>query len=152
MGFNAAAEFQPWIVLVDLNGEFECAPALVKFWLPRPAKHMRLRVAVRSIEAWLMADLENLATFMGVSRDSIPSRPDSIQDPKLKLVSLARRSRFKDIRFDLVPSAESRRIVGPAYSSRLTKFVLERWDPQNAKRRSPSLRATADRLAEGFDL
>lgn len=36
-GYNQAARFSPWVVLVDLDQEAECAPPLRTAWLPNPA-------------------------------------------------------------------------------------------------------------------
>jgi len=56
------------------------------------------------------------------------------------MVNLARASRRRDIREDLVPRPEGGRQVGPAYSSRLIEFVSGRWRPEIAARRAESLR------------
>ncbi len=48
--YNSAARFQPWIVLIDLDNA-ACAPAGSMQWLPSPAQHMRLRLAVRAVES-----------------------------------------------------------------------------------------------------
>lgn len=50
-GYNAAAKWSPWLVLVDLDRDFPCPGALAAEWLPKPAPHMRLRVVVREVEA-----------------------------------------------------------------------------------------------------
>src|SRR3990172_4721659 len=49
-GYNSAAEFTPWLVLVDLDHDDDCAPAFCTRWLPAPANHMCFRVAVREVE------------------------------------------------------------------------------------------------------
>ncbi|MBI3047505.1 MAG: hypothetical protein HYY76_04260 [Acidobacteria bacterium] len=150
-GYNNAAQRSPWLVLVDLNREEECAPPLVSAWLPQPAARLCLRVAVRKIEAWLMADSERLARFLGVSRTKIPTNPEELEDPKTAMVNLARVSRRAAIRQDMSPRAGSGRPVGPAYSSRLIEFASSSWRPKVAAARSPSLRRAIDclkRLAE----
>ena len=55
-GFNNAAQYRPWIVLADLDRDAECAPPLRNDWLPSPAALMCFRIAVRAVEAWLMAE------------------------------------------------------------------------------------------------
>ena len=80
-GYNNAARFAPWMVLVDLNAEAECAPVLCRTWLPQPAPLMRFRVVVRKAEAWLLADRERLSRFLGVSVDLLPRDPEAIADP-----------------------------------------------------------------------
>jgi len=142
-GYNNAARFSSWIVLVDLNAEAECAPVLVETWLPDPAPHMCFRVAVHKIEAWILADAERLSRFLSVSPALIPTKPDAEPDPKRTLVEVARKSRRRAICQDMVPRPGSGRAVGPAYSSRLIEFALdeaEGWRPEIAAQRSDSLR------------
>lgn len=139
-GYNNAAQRVPWIVLVDLDRDADCAPPLRNAWLPELAPHLCFRVAVREVESWLLADAERLADFIGVSRSRVPAQPESLNDPKETLVNLARTSRRSDIREDLVPRPEGGRQVGPAYSSRLIEFVSDRWRPRIAARRAESLR------------
>jgi hypothetical protein len=138
-GYNHAAQFSPWIVLVDLNHEQDCAPSLLTSWLPRPASNMFLRVAVKKLESWLLADRSDISSFLGVSMTLVPQFPDLEDDSKLALVNLARHSRFSSIRHDLVPTQGSGRQVGVAYTSRMTDFVFSIWDPAQATQNSPSL-------------
>src|SRR5438105_252690 len=51
-GFNHAERHAPWLVLTDLDQDPACAAELVRSWLPVPATHMCLRVAVRAVESW----------------------------------------------------------------------------------------------------
>lgn len=145
--YNAAARHGPWIVLVDLDRKFPCAPALVANWLPQRSPHLVLRVAVQSIEAWLLADRERFARFLDVPVSSIPDRPEAVPDPKQAVVDLARRSRRREVRSDMVPRPGSGRRVGPAYTSRIIEFVQNAWRPDVAARRSPSLKGLQEALA-----
>ncbi len=139
-GYNHAARHAPWIVLVDLDHEAECAPPLCQAWLQAPAPDLCFRVAVREIEAWLMADAETLAAFLGVARSRIQARPEDSDQPKAAMVNLARRSRRRAVREDMVPREGSGRSVGPAYTSRLIEFVETCWRPVVAAQRAESLR------------
>lgn len=142
-GYNHAAKHNPWLVLVDLDRDFDCAPSLCHAWLPSvPGKNLCFRVAVRAVEAWLMADPAALAKFLGIARNKIATDPERLDDPKTCMVNLARSSRRRDIREDMVPGAESGRRVGPAYSSRLTEFVVSHWRPDVAAQTANSLRRT----------
>lgn len=147
-GYNNAARRSPWIVLVDLNGEEQCAPPLIKAWLPDPAPHLCFRVAVRKVEAWLIADGERLAEFLSVSRNKVPGNPEELDDPKATMVNLARCSRRAAIRDDMSPRERSGRQVGPAYSSRLIEFASSSWRPGFAAARSPSLRRPIECLRQ----
>ena len=73
-GYNRAARFSPWIVLVDLDLDAECAPPLPELLATRSIAHMCFRIAVRAIEAWLMADREHFARFLSVNIARIPQR------------------------------------------------------------------------------
>lgn len=140
--YNLAARQSPWVVLVDLDHDAECAPPLRSAWLPDLSPLMCLRVAVRQVEAWLLADRERLAKFLSVSASKIPRNPEAIENPKNTVVELARASRRRDIREDMVPRPGSGRSVGPAYTSRLIEFVIGKstgWRPDVAARDSESL-------------
>jgi hypothetical protein len=139
-GFNKAARHSPWIVLVDLDSDAECVPPICEGWIPDPAPLLCFRVAVREVEAWLMADAETLAVFLGVARSKISPNPEDIEYPKITMVNLARLSRNKNIRADMVPRDGCGRQLGPAYTSRLVEYVHDRWRPGIAAKRADSLR------------
>ncbi|MGH8244991.1 MAG: hypothetical protein ACREUU_01005, partial [Gammaproteobacteria bacterium] len=97
-GWNRAAQGVPFVVLTDLD-QHECPAALLGAWLPEP-RHANLvfRIAVREVEAWLLADVENLASFLKVRSSAIPRNPDAVLDPKGALIGAARRSRSAEVR------------------------------------------------------
>jgi hypothetical protein len=147
-GFNAAAARAPWFVLADLD-TVACAPELIRSRLPAPNAQMVFRVAVREIEAWLMADRQMLARFLSVALSRLPLDPDAVENPKQTLVNIARRSRRGDIRRDMVPSLTSGRRVGPAYESRLIQFITGpdvQWRPEEAANFSDSLKRCVEAL------
>jgi hypothetical protein len=139
-GYNAAARHAPWLVLVDLDREDDCAPPLRMRWIPHPAPQLCFRVVVRAVEAWLMADAEGIAAFLGIARGRVPANPEAEGEPKQALVNLARAARSRAIQRDIVPREGSGRSVGPAYSSRLIEFASDEWQPERACARSDSLR------------
>jgi hypothetical protein len=118
-GYNAAAQGDPWLVLVDLDQDFDCAAALVADWLPAPSMYMRFRVVVHEIEAWLLADRARFTSFFSVPASAVPDQPDELPDPKSTLLATVARSRRKAIRVDMLPRPGSGRQVGAAYPSRL---------------------------------
>lgn len=150
-GYNAAAQHTPFVVLVDLDREYDCAPELIREWLPERASLLRFRVAVRAIEAWLLGDRERVARFLRVKQSSIPVAPETALDPKRTLVEIARHSTNADVRADLVPRAGSGRTVGEAYSARLIAFVTrpDGWRSDVAAERCDSL-ARAKRALTDF--
>lgn len=138
--FNYAAAHKPFIILTDLDEE-DCPPGLLSRWLPQGHHaNLVLRIAVREVESWLLADRDHLAEFMGIAGADIPQWPDGQHDPKALLIDLARRSRRRDIREDLVPVPGSTSKVGRNYVGRLIQFVRSAWRVDNAARqRSASL-------------
>ena len=153
-GYNNAARHAPWVVLVDLDNDADCAPPIRDAWLPAPAPNLCFRIAVREVEAWLMSDAQTLARYLRVGLGKIPAEPEKLAYPKDAMVDLARRSRRRDIRKDMVPREKSGRRVGPAYSSRLIEYVQEHWKPEVAAGRAESLHRAIDclqRLVETED-
>lgn len=72
-GYNQSARRTPWVVLMDLNHDADCAPPLKTECLPAPARYMCFRIAVRAIEAWLLADSQSIARFLSVAVSYVPS-------------------------------------------------------------------------------
>lgn len=150
-GYNQAAHFWPWVVLVDLDDGADCAPPLRQCWLPSPASQMCFRIAVREVEAWVLADRERIANFLAVPVSHIPLLPEREGDPKRTMVELARRSRRREVREDMVPRSGSGRKIGPAYTSRLIEFVTDSktgWRPEVAANCADSLKRCLRRLKE----
>ena len=142
--FNRAARHFPWFALCDLDRD-ECAPTRRQRYLPDPAPGMCFRIAVRSVEAWFLADREGVARFLRVARGSVPLAPEDESDPKSSLIALARRSRSRAIREGLASAAGDRRRVGPEYALMVGEFARDHWSPERAADRSPSLRRTIER-------
>ena len=143
-GYNNAARYAPWIVLVDLNGDAECAPSILSDWAPTPAPKLCFRIAVREVEAWLIADAPTFSKYLSIRPGNLPSEPENLERPKDAVVNIARRSRRRDIRRDMVPREGSGRRVGPAYASRLIEYIEQHWQPTTAAQRSDSLRRAMD--------
>jgi len=143
-GFNAAAQGTPFVVLTDLD-DAECSPALIKEWLPVP-RHVNLvfRVAVREVEAWLLAHKDGIAQFLGIHEKRVPADPESLADPKAVLIQLASTSRSREIRQDIVPPSGSMRKQGPNYNGRMIAFVQKIWEPSVAAESADSLRRTLE--------
>jgi hypothetical protein len=150
-GYNNAARQSAWVVLVDLNGDCECAPPFVQKWLPDPAPQMCFRAVVRSVEAWLLADRERIAGWLDIPVTRVPQIPDKLDNPKGELIRLARRSRRPTIREDLLPREGSGRVVGPLYTARMIEYVEDRSNgrrPGSAASVSDSLARCIKRLSQ----
>jgi hypothetical protein len=146
--YNQAANFSPWIVLVDLDQDAACAPSARAAWLTAPASHMYFRIAVRAVESWLLADREALAAFLSISEAHIPTDPESLNNPKETLVNLARKSRRRAIRAEMTPRPGSGRPVGPPYTSRLIEYTQTHWRSDVALNHADSLRRLCNRITE----
>lgn len=150
-GYNNAARHAPWIVLVDLDQDCDCAPPCARKWLANPSAGMCFRVAVRAAEAWLLADRERVAQLLGIRTTWVPRDPDRLDQPKRDLVDLARRSRRRAVREDIVPRDGSGRSVGPLYTARMIEFVQDEttgWRPNEALAASESLARCVRRLRD----
>jgi hypothetical protein len=126
--YNSAAKYSDWIVLRDLDNDAPCAGQLVARLLPVPSPRMRLRVAVHQLEAWLLGDIDGASTFFGIARGRLPTKPETVLDPKRELVRHCRSSRLKRIREGMVPASGSTASVGPEYASLITEFSLQHWN------------------------
>lgn len=147
--YNEAAQFANWLAVVDLDQDADCAPNYFKAILPAPSLGMLLRIPVRAIEAWLLADRVHLAKFLNIAVDTIPLSPDLESDPKVSFIALANRSRKTVIRQDIVPRPNSGAKVGPGYSSRILEFLHHPqypWRPQVAAEHSESLKRCINAL------
>lgn len=139
--YNRAAEHVgPVLGLADLES-YPCPSGLIARHLPGGRNPLFvLRVAERMIESWLLADARNLSEFLRVSCSCFPRDPDAEQHPKQTLVNIARSSRSRVIRDDMVPDAGSAGSVGCGYTPRMTEFVEQHWQPFEGAKRSESLR------------
>ena len=145
-GFNNAASGVPYLVGTDLD-RYDCPPALISDWLAHPKYHnLLIRVAVHEAEAWVLADREGFASFLGISAAKIPEDVEALAKPKETLIQLARTSRKRNVRDDICPPPHSTSKVGPNYNARLGGFVSQSWNPTVARLKSPSLNRTINRL------
>jgi hypothetical protein len=152
---RAAARSQaPWLVLRDLDDDDRgtCVPALrARLVGDAEPPTVVLRFAVRSVEAWLMADRNAFARFFKVRPGHIPQEPDKLANPKRALVDLCRASRSPEVRRALVPREGAGRMVGAEYVDWVTRFAAEEWEALAAAQRSPSLARAITRVRELAD-
>lgn len=138
--YNRAAKFGAWLVVLDLDQDADCAPDYVRDLVPVPTEGLLLRIAVRSMEAWLLADHEEMARCLAVREAALPPNPELEPDPKLALVNIVNRyCNNRNVRDDILPVHGQHRRVGPGYVSRIVNFTRHHWRPEVAARRSDSL-------------
>lgn len=145
------ARQQPVLLLTDLDTA-QCPVQLIDEWLgtfERPA-NLILRVVVREIEAWLLADHQAMRHLIG-NRGRLPPNPDSLQDPKSHLLRLVDGYASRAVKDDLLAKDGAIARQGLGYNARLSELVQTTWDPERAALRSESLSRTRLRLREMAD-
>ena len=143
VGYNKAGKHMAVMGLADLE-QAQCASFLLASKLRDKSAGFHLRIAVRMLESWLLADRQSIAHFLKVPISAFPTEPDSESHAKKLLVSIARRSTSKSIREALVPD-DSGGIVGPDYAATMNRFIEEHWRVSEARKRSPSLEKACQR-------
>lgn len=144
-GWNSGAKWVPFLVLTDLD-DIICPRYLIESWLGNKLHpNLMLRIAVREVESWLLADGKNLSSYLSVGARLMPDDPDSLPDPKRVLINLAARSRSSGIRSLLVPKQGSTATQGRDHNS-LSIFVNGTWDIDLARQKSPSLQRALEKL------
>jgi len=139
----------PVIMLTDLDLK-ECAPSLASEWFGNRVKPKPLlfRVAVREVEAWLLADRTNFSEFARVPLKKIPESPEALDDPKQTLLNLITRHSPSALKSDVIADHGHGPEQGLAYNERLSQFVLHNWDPVQASTQSDSLARARKRIFE----
>lgn len=146
--FIDASKAVPHIVLIDLDAE-ECAPSLLQNWFRgQVGPGLLVRVAVREVEAWLLADRHGFAKFSGTAVAKIPLDADAIADPKQHLIGLFRSGKKQRMASEIIPEAGSSAKVGFGYNRHLCQFVEQDWNVSNAVNHSDSLRRAVLRLQQ----
>lgn len=148
-GWNRAAKGKPFLLVTDLDA-VACPSLLIQEWLGETPKHQNLlfRVAVREIDAWLLADRDGLSRHLAVKTALVPTSPEDLPDPKCTLIELARASKRRQVRDDLVPRKGSTAKQGPGYNPNLCDFVSATWSVEAAAANAKSLERTLKRLEE----
>ncbi|MDX1973883.1 MAG: DUF4276 family protein [Candidatus Sumerlaeia bacterium] len=145
--FNQAAKHIGYVLgLTDLDNH-PCPVGLIAQKLNGP-RHPQfvLRIQVRELESWLLADAKAWAKYLKVPEAIVSKAPDDLTDPKQELVNLVRRCRKKQILEDIVPEQGTPRVVGPGYTIRISEFIADHWSPRRGAQRSPSLKRALEAL------
>jgi len=146
--FKNASNVFPHIVLTDLD-HYACAHSLLENWgATNLQPRLLFRVAVREVEAWLLADREGISQYLQIPMNKVPLKPEMEINPKQTLINLARRAKKKRLASDIVPAIGSKASIGPLYNVRMSEFVTHQWDIQRASANSESLKRAMRRIAE----
>ena len=127
-----SANSLPWLIIRDLDHDATCAPELRTRLSQRYLPLLCLRIAVREIESWLLADRHSISTFLRVRVGAITTSPEDLPDPKGNVVNLARRSSSRAIRAAMVPEEGVGASEGPEYAAFMTEFARKHWDVPSA--------------------
>ncbi|MGD1017355.1 MAG: hypothetical protein ABR863_13105 [Roseiarcus sp.] len=144
--YLSAGNRRPVLLLTDLD-DVACAPTLVAQWMRGNVMtaNFMLRVAVREIEAWLLADRTGIHRFLGIPLRRIASAPEQIADPKMELLSLAKGA-SAERRRGLVRTEGAEIFRGLDYNHILSDFVMRSWSSERAAANSASLQKALNAL------
>jgi len=146
-GFCLASQGSPYFILTDLD-KYQCPLDLIHDWLNIPIdRNCFFRIAVKEVEAWLLADKQGVSEYLGIPESVLPRVPEQDQDPKEVLMRIVRRSRKRRIKDDVLPINENAKI-GPNYNGRLSEFVRDYWCVDRAMDNSTSLSRAYVRLRD----
>ncbi len=139
------------LILTDLDAN-ECPATLIRDWffpgrndafaLP---KQVLFRIAVRAVEAWLLADKEGFSRFLGVPKSDFADDPEGLPNPKKHLLDVIERKARKTWVREMLPTGRAH--IGAKYNESLCSFIRRGWNIDNACLRSPSLRRAVNALA-----
>lgn len=145
--FREASRVLPHIILTDLD-RCPCPPELINNWkVNHLPPQLLFRVAVREVEAWLMADRAGIAEFLHIDVSKVPYAPETEEDPKRTLINLARKSRKRRLSLEIVPEVGSAAKIGVLYNTHFVNFVNSSWNIEQACLCAPSLDRTLSRIS-----
>ena len=110
---------------------------------------MCFRIAVRSVESWLMADKNGLSEAFGLLLIDLSKAPDDLMQPKIKMLEALMRSKKREVRETMVVRNRTGALEeGPEYNARLASFTDNVWRPAVGSAHSSSLRRAILRIDE----
>ncbi len=156
---NALASSKPVILLMDLDTD-DCAPLLKSKLLNgiSQSPNFLMSIAVDEAEAWLMADREGFANYMGLPLDIIPSasmqkmgsmkqvvemdfRCKSSYDLTHRIIQQSSKSELK-----MQIAAKGKACKGAEYNTAMLPFIRNVWNIDVAMCNSDSLSRMVRRL------
>lgn len=148
--YNEAAKFAPWLALRDADRDAGDCPARLRRSLLAGAQSsaLCLRLAVRTLDAWLLADRQAFSGHFAVPVSRMPLAPEELDRPKDALTQACRHSRRRSVRDAMVPPS-GRQGPGPEYTAYVLEYCNASWRPDVAAELAPNLRralAEIDRM------
>jgi hypothetical protein len=138
---NAAVKPYPTLCLIDLD-DHPCPVTYRDHLLNNYNKEaFTLRIAVRCVESWLLADYKTTSQFFNIPIKQLPDPVEACLNPKTELISLVKRFSNRELQKDIVPAENSFARQGPAYVDQISRY-LNVWNINEARKNSPSLERT----------
>jgi hypothetical protein len=135
--YAQSARFLPWFILRDMDHDADCGPALRFNKLAANVEYLCFRIAIRSVEAWLLADRASLVQFLRIPASQMPEHPEALANPKTTIVNLGRRSASLNVRRAIVPREGAGASEGPEYAAFMVEFAGSHWRPEVANKVDP---------------
>ncbi len=147
--YKSSNDNQRFLLVVD-SDNLPCAPALLESWnVPLDNPHFILQVAVREIESWILADIENFLSYFQIPQgllNKFPAIMDDIPDPKKFLIEIMNHSKNNQFKRFIIPAVGSSAKVGKAYNFYLIDFIKQKWKYKIAAEHSISLQRFIKKL------
>lgn len=141
-----AKHVQPVLCVADTDEK--CPVDMRAKWMPKHAPSgLLFRLAVPEAESWVLADRVAFADFFCVPMNKLPMRPECLADAKAELLRLARISKIRHIREEVV-SSENLERQGVGYNTHLCSLIQGPWNANRASELAPSLGRAVQRLSE----
>ena len=143
---------EPVIVFIDLDSTL-CAPRLLDNLQKshpikdrQPPNKFQIRIAVREVESWLLADKEGLETYFGISQKAIHPSPERLRDPKQELLNLIKGKAKAKFKRAMLPKGKG--TIGTGYNDYLVDFINTVWDSTRACANADSLVRAIKRIKQ----
>lgn len=144
---RAATPQRRLLVLADfMDLKVPCAVAGLEKLNVEASPSACVRLVVREIESWVMADVQAVSEWLSVPVIRLPEAPDDVDDPKRTFLAIVRRSRKRRLAEELVHATRERE--GRLYAKNMAGFAMRDWSPERAAERSPSLARAIQRVRE----
>jgi hypothetical protein len=146
---NFARTCHPVLCIADTDGKCVLRILSARHNTWAEDTHLLLRLAVTEAESWVLADRERFAQEFSVPFEKIPRFPDEEADPKRQLLMLAKRSKKRIVRMEMVKAGHNAGELsqGAGYNVHLCSFVRNCWRAHQAEQNSPSLKRAMRRLS-----
>lgn len=140
-----ARHVRPVLCIADTDGQ--CPVDMLAEHRPRNSpSSLFIRLAVPEAECWVLADRVAVSSYFQISAQAIPNDPERLADAKLELLTLARKSKIRRLRDEVVTASNPLK-QGPGYNLHMSALIATAWSADRARSNSSSLQRTISRLS-----